>query len=148
MHTFTEEQVNSFRKLSDYLLSGKLKAKFNMNTLAYDHDRRSLLPMAVNSLNIACGCALGYGPLAGVITTDVINWSRYSIKYFGCNSLTLTMAEPLNDDTWLWCFSGGWYINDNTPEGAGKRIRWLLEHDFMLPEDHLRQRHGLAPLCY
>lgn len=143
-----EEQKNNFRKLSDYLLSGKLTTKFNMSALAHDFDRTSLMPMEVNPTTLACGCALGHGPLAGIVTSDVMNWSSYSERYFGCSSLALALLEPLNEFVFQWCFSGGWACVDNTPEGAGKRIRWMLEHDFQIPENHHKQRLGLTPLCY
>ena len=29
---------------------------------------------------------------------------------------------------WDWCFSSGWASCDNTPTGASKRIKYLLEH--------------------
>ena len=61
-------------------------------------------------------CALGHGILAG-IEPDVgatESWLVYS-KQFG------------GDDLYNWVFSCAWADADNTPIGAAKRIRWVLE---------------------
>ena len=56
------------------------------------------------------------------------------------------MGIPFYSDEGLWCFSGEWDATDNTPQGAGKRIFWLLEHG--VPEDWEEQIFGEADLCY
>lgn len=45
-----------------------------------------------------------------------------------------------------WLFWGSWHKVDNTPEGAARRIEWLLEHG--TPTNAWEQSMGLEPLCY
>jgi|DEB0MinimDraft_6_1074348.scaffolds.fasta_scaffold02747_11 hypothetical protein len=45
-----------------------------------------------------------------------------------------------------WCFSPRWELADNSPQGAGRRIFWLLEHG--LPDDWHEQMFAEAELCY
>lgn len=45
-----------------------------------------------------------------------------------------------------WCFSPRWELADNSPQGAGRRILWLLEHG--LPDDWHEQMFAEAELCY
>ena len=78
-----------------------------------------------------CGtaaCAVGHAPHFGIgdITAfadnddgALINWYSYSNQY---------LIEPNNGTgAWNWCFSPDWAALDNTPQGAAKRIRYLLE---------------------
>lgn len=54
-------KVNNLKKLADYLMSGDLKAEFDMST--YDDDS------GTNVLVVNCGtvgCAVGHGPYAGI----------------------------------------------------------------------------------
>lgn len=69
----------------------------------------------------ACGavaCALGHGPAAGIIPEEDICWIKYCAKYFG-----MIFGEVI----YLWCFDTDWTEVDNTPQGAGKRIAFMLE---------------------
>jgi hypothetical protein len=50
------------------------------------------------------------------------------------------------DNEWNWCFHGMWNEVDNTPIGASKRIKYLIEHG--LPENWREQMNGEAPLSY
>ncbi|WOF44320.1 hypothetical protein KNJ79_05155 [Sphingopyxis indica] len=65
------------------------------------------------------GCALGHGPRAGIhpgIGDDA--WPDYCENQFGMRWFS---------DAAEWCFSGAWSMIDDTPHGAGLRIRWMLE---------------------
>jgi hypothetical protein len=87
----------------------------------------------------ACGtvaCAVGHGPAAGIIPAmPTTGWSDYGETAFA-----------LTYDEWDWCFSWEWLRVDNTPHGAAKRIRYLLEHG--LPDDEKEQRYGQAPYMF
>lgn len=52
----------------------------------------------------------------------------------------------LTGDQWDWCFSDEWTYADNTPEGASKRINYLLEHG--LPENSYHIMIGEDDLPY
>ncbi len=47
---------------------------------------------------------------------------------------------------WYWCFDADWYYRDNTPEGAARRIEWLIKNG--VPEDWKSQMICEAALCY
>jgi len=86
----------------------------------------------------ACGtvaCAAGHGPAAGILIPGVVWWSDY-----------VALAFDLRVPEWHWCFAGDWVRVDNTPHGAAKRIRYLLEHG--LPEDSSKQMTGKAPYIF
>lgn len=82
----------------------------------------------MNVSDCAIGCAVGWGPTAGVqrICEDS-SWERYADRVFlGKGSASC--------DGWFWCFSSTWAETDNTPQGAAKRILWMLL--FGIPDDH------------
>jgi hypothetical protein len=87
----------------------------------------------------ACGtvaCALGHGPAAGIIlATKNADWDAYGEKAF-----------ELVFDEWDWCFSSGWASVDNTPHGAAKRIRHLLDHG--VPSNGWEQRCRYKPYMF
>ena len=66
-----------------------------------------------------------------------INFYRWSGRFFGLK---------VGSYGWAWCFAGRWHKVDNTPTGAAKRIRYLVENG--LPENWREQMDGEAPLCY
>ena len=68
---------------------------------------------------------------------NYIGYSKWSEKF-----TKLSRYSP----EWSWCFSSDWEGVDNTPEGAAKRIRYLVNHG--LPENHREQRLGIVPLTY
>jgi len=45
-----------------------------------------------------------------------------------------------------WCFDSEWADVDNTPEGAARRIEWLIDKG--LPKNWQSQMEGKASLCY
>jgi hypothetical protein len=89
-----------------------------------------------------CGtaaCAIGHGPSCGFVKSEGETWDRYCQRLFG-------VGREGECVFYFWCFASNWASVDNTPEGAAKRILWLLERG--LPEDAYQQRHGISPLCY
>jgi hypothetical protein len=87
----------------------------------------------------SCGtiaCAVGHGPAAGIPADEgTVWWTDYGEKAF-----------QLAPEEWAWCFDSQWTVVDNTPHGAAKRIRYLLDHG--LPEDDFEQRHGATPYMF
>lgn len=81
------------------------------------------------------GCALGHAPLIPGLEPikddfnchangDLINlmWDRYCMRVFGIAS------RYINSPAWTFLFYGRWRHFDNTPQGAAKRIRFLVKH--------------------
>src|SRR3546814_12476889 len=65
------------------------------------------------------GCALGHGPRAGIHPVlDDDTWPDYCESQFGMRWFS---------DEAEWCFGGAWSMIDDTPRGAGLRIRLMLE---------------------
>lgn len=70
-----------------------------------------------------CGtvaCAAGHGPKAGIPALKGESWTEYSNRVF--------VDQDADWAAWDWCFGASWARYDNTPEGAAKRIRYLLAH--------------------
>lgn len=112
----------NLKKLADYLESENLKAEFDMQYF------ENMCGSAV--------CAIGHAPYAGIPKKPNEDWVDYSQRVFDIRSVE-----------WIWCFSEGWSKSDNSPQGAAKRINWLLNHG--LPEDNwFEQMKGQAELCY
>lgn len=121
----TAEQRANLRKLADYLLSGDLKADFDM----------SLYGTATDDNCGTVGCAIGHGPNAG-IPIKGRSWGNYADDEFG----------TCNGDIFCWLFGSSWNDIDNTPQGAGHRILYTLEHG--IPNNYDDQKFGESPLCY
>jgi hypothetical protein len=121
--------------LADYL-DTLPSPRFDMTYFARDeHDEVLTRPVTHECATVAC--AVGWGPAAGIPVNDASCWTQYSRDAFG--------LEP-NLDAWNWCFAGAWSHIDNSPAGAAKRIRHLIEVG--LPWDAERQRHGLTPYIF
>ena len=85
-----------------------------------------------------CGtvaCAVGHGPAAGIASLPYENWDCYSDRVFG-----------LSHDEWSWCFSSQWSGIDDTPQGAAKRIRYMLEYG--VPASAFDQKRGFSPYMF
>jgi len=131
----SDKHEANLRKLAAYLLvAGNLKAKFTMGTFS---DMKEPDTEATDCG--AVGCAVGHGPYAGIEKLPGEDWSFYSDRVFGLDDIEFE-AE------WEWCFCSRWSERDDTPQGAAKRILWLLDKG--LPEDHDEQKCGEADLCY
>jgi hypothetical protein len=73
----------------------------------------------------AVACAVGHGPTAGFLavasdfTLDMkMDWWKYTRRVF----------LDRTGSTFEWMFGGQWSLIDNTAQGAGRRIRYYLEH--------------------
>ena len=118
------EQRNNCIKLAKYLLTlPENYEQFDMKS--YCSSTKPPQDLALEGY--ACGttaCALGYGPAAGVKPSFMHGrdfheaWGLYSLNMFGLD---------IDTEDWDWCFSEFWEDVDNTPQGAGKRIGYLLE---------------------
>jgi hypothetical protein len=129
----SEFQRSNLKKLADYLLAGKLKARFDMELFS-----------DMEFCGTYCGtvgCALGHGPYAGIEKIDGEGWMKYSYRCF----IDERESDHLNY-AWKWCFEGTWHKVDNSPEGAAKRINIILEKG--VPSDWKEQMRGKIPLGY
>ena len=130
-----EEQENNLRKLSEYLLSDKVRMDFNMRIYchkrSYDDVYLEYLDVAKRPDQTKCGtvgCALGHGPDAGVILPFMnISWTRYCWEAFG--------ILPFESDAWNYLFDASWAQYDNSASGAGRRLAKFIANDFKVPED-------------
>lgn len=122
-------------KLATYLLSGELKATFSMHRYT-EHILVKNQHEATECGTV--GCAAGHGPYAGIIKYSSESWNDYVERVFGVGSW--------DTEYWAWLFSAGWVYTDNTPEGAAKRILYLIRHG--LPDNWEEQKEGSAALCY
>ena len=100
-------------KLANYLLQGAVRAKFDMSYFHTTDDE----DYHVTDCGTA-GCAIGHGPYAGIPKLAHEGWWDYSYRAFGVTE----------DRAWDWCFNVGWYYHDNTPQGAARRIMYLVDH--------------------
>ncbi len=126
---FTPEQRANLKRLAEYLLSKKLRAKFNMET--YADSMHEFYGTSCGTV----GCAIGHGPYAGIAKYPKESWIEYSDRAFGS-------VVHFSD----WLFSDKWAKTDNTPRGAALRIKYTLKHG--VPRDYFEQMEGDAPLCY
>lgn len=118
-------------KLATYLLSGELKADFNMR----DYNGYGICGEYLTDCGTV-GCAIGHGPYAGIPKTTFESWDNYASRVFTADFRAL-----------LWCFSSFWDAVDNTAEGAAKRILYLLRTG-SAPDDYMEQCDGTASLSY
>lgn len=128
------EHESNLRKLAGYLLSGNLRANFDM--LDYS-EWGSGRPEKVSCGTI--GCFAGHGPDAGIEKLAGELWPEYIRRQFG-------IPRGARGGVWYWCFASNWSTADNTPEGAARRALWMLEYG--VPDDWESQMCGDAPLCY
>lgn len=116
-------------KLAMYLLSGNLRAEFDMST--YDD--------TIRYYRYFCGtvgCAIGHGPYAGIPKSRTESWIYYGMSNFTNSAIEL----------YEWLFDPDWHNTDNTPEGTAKRILYTLK--FGLPNNWREQMDGMSPLIY
>jgi hypothetical protein len=111
-------QRGNLKKLADYLLGGYLASGFSMVAFDYGMDREDVTHCG------SSGCAVGHGPYAGIEKYKTEDWANYSYRCF------INSKENFEYYlAWEWCFSAEWFWRriDNTAEGAGKRIKILIE---------------------
>lgn len=130
----SEYQEGNLRTLAVGLLDiSTIQARFDMGQ--YSSYGR-LEGMTSTNCGTA-GCAVGFAPFFGIKKVKTESWADFCKRVFG---LDKSKAE------FRWLFFGSWSEIDNTPEGASKRISWLLDKG--LPPDFENQMVGKAPLCY
>ena len=114
------------RKLAEYLLTQVPEEQFDMRLFRDgDHDQH---------ICGTAGCALGWSPaimapsthrkyLRSVEEGESVNkvYAVISEEYFGIDTF-----HP--SKIWDYLFSSFWSDTDNTPQGAGARILYLLDH--------------------
>ena len=123
----TKEQNANLEKLANYLLAlPEDYEHFDMGNFYYLEGFDEFTVPELRSANNykeliklnKCGtaaCAVGHGPAAGIPLLNFKSWWSYSNKSFTGNDLE-----------WAWCFGGEWEGVDDTPKGAGVRIKALL----------------------
>lgn len=121
----------NLNRLCDYLLSGRLAATFNMTT--YSEEKRF---ETTGTTCGAVGCAVGHGPYVApdMIKKENENWNEYCTRIFDITS---------DSDEWNWCFGSDWSEFDNTPEGAAKRIKYILSGN-EIPRDYFTELQLLS----
>lgn len=133
MTTLSEKHRANLLKLAEYL--EKLPVDYrNFDMMLYSSRARFAAPQTSCG---SVGCAIGHGPDANIPALKNEDWTKYSSRAF---------IPSTQYSMWRWCFSPEWAFVDNTPQGAAKRIRWLLAKG--LPEDWYDQMSGYLPLCY
>jgi len=129
-----EYREGNLRRLAAFLMKGVApnRVKFDMARFSREgnHSEQTTCQTA--------GCAVGWNTF--LIPKVDMNYRKYSLTHLIVNNLCQ------GDEAWNWCFGASWSEVDNTPEGASKRILWLLDKG--LPSDHSDQLIGYAPLCY
>lgn len=127
----TRQQFNNLFKLAHYLLKGKLKAEFDMGRYSDISHRCGA------TLCGTVGCAIGHGPYAGIKNPECLNWDEYSLKSFGLAQYHEGAGHSL--------FSWRWMDVDNTPNGAAKRILYLLKYGKSLAvhTDSIKEYSGM-----
>lgn len=124
-------------KLATYLLSGNLKADFDMSVYTCGDHFQSSTPLSMRTTCGTVGCAVGHGPYAGIPKKSAEDWQTYGYRAFG----VLPLSPEFN-----WMFSADWANTDNTPEGAARRILYTLRKG--VPDDAYAQMYGFTELCY
>lgn len=115
--------INNLKTLADYLAA--LPADYTHFDMGHWHTgEKETDPPTTRCGTVAC--AAGHGPAAGILpldnhilVDDSIDWFAYTEDLF---ELDFESREH------VWCFGGGWSLHDNTPQGAAKRIRYLIHH--------------------
>jgi hypothetical protein len=116
----TKTHIKNLTKLRDFL-GGVSRDRFEMSSFMGNEDYSFEIQQRkkIHQCGTAA-CAVGYGPSAGVrVGKDDQTWQHYSARVFG---------YTVNGDDWEYMFSGSWDSYDNTPEGAAKRIGYVIEH--------------------
>lgn len=127
--------IENLTTLHNFLMSVS-PAQFDMATFATMEEDEDV-PLHAHECKTA-GCAVGWAPAAGlpIIETDT-DWAQYSERVFGMKT-----SSP----AWQWCFAGPWAWVDNTPAGAAKRIRHLINEG--IPGNFWQQMTGKAPYIF
>lgn len=108
------------------LLEGLPHDYLHFDMESYFHDPRTHLHSEIDEMMAAykitqpvegmCACALGHSIAAGVMMIGS-TWREAAQR-----------AYAIDDDAFDYLFGGEWYVRDNTPVGAARRIRKYLAH--------------------
>lgn len=120
MVQITQEQRENCQKLIDYLRSGNLKAKFNINLFSSVEIEK---PNTCGSV----GCGIGQGPYAGIAKLRNEDWPDYAQRVFGISSELAAGNIAKCNKFYLYTFCSYWYRYDNTPEGVANRLEKVLK---------------------
>ncbi|MBC2806588.1 hypothetical protein C3Y94_025900 [Rhizobium ruizarguesonis] len=110
--------------------------QFGMEAFAVDEHGEKLDFVVQECATVAC--AVGWGPRAGIWDKEAKSWYDYGDRVFN-----LHPGSP----SWIWCFGGAWVDVDDTPTGAAKRIRYLIENGAP-PTDAWDQLKGRVPYMF
>lgn len=117
--------------------------KFDMSIYRNFAGTESQLTPACNSV----GCLIGHATILNKAL-----FRRLLKKHGVCDQLFIDWSEEFtgikNLDEWEYLFSWRWNKADNTPTGAAKRIRYVLEHGFPSYSRMSEEMRGEQPLSY
>lgn len=136
----SDAKRKNLQLLADYLSSEKLDAKFNM--AQYCEIQRSGGDEETDCGSV--GCAIGHGPYAGIHKSEHESWRDYGNRCF--------ITDDFSKSCFTFLFSADWWSVDNTPQGAARRIDYVIEHGLpvMYPgedsEDFIRRINNLIVL--
>lgn len=135
----------NLQKMADYIKTIKQEVFSMENYRNNEFDLTFFKELKSHKCNTV-GCVIGHCiELDSLVNiplrkdTGDIDFTLWSEQFTG-----LSNAKYARE--WAWCFSGEWYGVDNTPEGASRRIEYLLRMG--LPENWRSQMMGNAPLSY
>ncbi len=151
MQELSEQQVANLTKLANYLINLPQDYQyFDMGGWAVILDEDGELSyLSPEEVKPECGtvcCAAGHAPLIGIGDASAY---RSWWGYIDDNLLKTDLKYDGRSREFQWCFAAEWAEEgtDNTPQGAGKRILWMLEHNDV-PDNWKEQLYGEAELCY
>lgn len=130
-------RVQNLFKLAAYLISEVPNDFHMLQFRAYSSN-----PFMLTEFEYAClpecgtvGCAIGHGPSAGITPELCERWPLYCKRTLWDTNLAVQGTEyglsSAWQRMWSWCFSSDWVDYDNSAEGAGLRILYLLRHGFI-----------------
>jgi len=124
----TEYQAGNLEKLADYLLAlPEDYDKFNMSYLMFYLDEMNARDFVEELPECgAVACALGHAPAAGVPYKKDEYWTQMGQRELGLNMDPVGQNSYSMGVMWDYCFTGSWHEFDNTPQGAGQRIKNFL----------------------
>lgn len=125
----------------------------NLQTLADYLDTVPLESFNMGHYRSSCGtvaCAAGHSPDAGIGVApprgaSPRKWDAYLKQHFG---VSYRSGSTPRYRLLVWCFGDCWCEVDNTPRGAGARIRYYLDHGLPSREATDDMLDGAIPLPY
>ena len=116
--------VENFLKLAAVLESSIPQASFDMSLVAHGQSGLELTPEHVcNSGTVAC--AIGWAPAYVAPAIKGEDWQDYCERVFDIEWCS---------EEWEFIFGGGWSCVDDTPQGAGARVRYFLDKGLPDPD--------------